>query len=70
MPSPVRFAIVKKLLESHGWRLDRVKGSHHQFVKAGQRTLVITVHGGMVKPGYLREIEKIFKAEENQNPGA
>jgi hypothetical protein len=38
MPSPVRFAIVRKLLESKGYRLDRISGSHHVFVKPASRT--------------------------------
>jgi predicted RNA binding protein YcfA (HicA-like mRNA interferase family) len=65
MPSPVRFAVVRKLLESHGWTLVRVKGSHHQFTKPGERTLVITVHGGKVQPVYVQQIEKIIARENN-----
>jgi predicted RNA binding protein YcfA (HicA-like mRNA interferase family) len=68
VPSPVRFAIVRKLLQRNGWTFARVKGSHHQFTKPGQRTLVVAVHGGKVPYGYVREIEKILK--EEQNPGA
>lgn len=59
MPSEVRFAIVRRELERHGWTLDRIKGSHHSFVKQGERPIVIAVHGGKVKPGYIRDIEKL-----------
>ena len=34
-----------KKLESHGWVLDRVRGSHHSFVKDGHRSVVVSVHG-------------------------
>lgn len=64
MPSPVRFAVVRKLLEDHGWVLDRVRGSHHQFVKAGMPTLPIPVHGGKVKYAYVRKIEKLIRSQE------
>ncbi len=58
MPSEVRFAVVRRALEHHGWTLDRIKGSHHPFVKAGEKPIVIGVHGNKVKPWYIREIEK------------
>ena len=59
MPSPVRFAQIRRLLESHGWTLARITGSHHIFVKTGEpQHLSIPVHKGLVKHGYLREIEK------------
>ena len=35
MPSPVRYAEVKRMLEAIGYRFDRIKGSHHIFVKPG-----------------------------------
>ena len=58
MPSPIRFAELRKLLESKGYRLDRVSGSHHVFVKAGVPHLSIPVHKGKVKYGYYRIAEK------------
>jgi predicted RNA binding protein YcfA (HicA-like mRNA interferase family) len=58
MPSPVRFAIVRRMLESKGYRMDRVTGSHHVFVKPGAPSEAIPVHGGKVKPYYVRKIEK------------
>ena len=33
-----------KLLEGHGWKLDRVKGSHHMMSK-GELRVVVPVHG-------------------------
>jgi predicted RNA binding protein YcfA (HicA-like mRNA interferase family) len=34
-----------KLLEAHGWTLDRVRGSHHIMVKPGKRSIPVPVHG-------------------------
>jgi predicted RNA binding protein YcfA (HicA-like mRNA interferase family) len=49
--------MVKKL-ESDGWALDRVKGSHHIMIK-NEKTVVIPVHTGKdLKPGTLRSILK------------
>jgi predicted RNA binding protein YcfA (HicA-like mRNA interferase family) len=58
MPSPVRFAEVRKLLESKGYRLDRISGSHHIFVKAGVPHVNLPVHRNMVKHAYYREAQK------------
>ncbi len=57
MPSPKRFAEVRKLLESNGFKLERTRGSHFIFKKIGQPQLIVPVHGGKVKPGYAREVE-------------
>lgn len=58
MPSPVRFAVVKKLLESKGYKLVRVAGSHHIFEKAGVRPQIVPVHHNQVKHGYYRNAQK------------
>jgi len=60
MPSEIRFALVRKALEHHGWTLDRINGSHHVFVKEGERPISIPVHKGRVKPVYVRKIEKVL----------
>ena len=59
----MRFAKVKKMLESKGYALDRISGSHHVFVQDGQPNVVIPVHSGKVKPYYVRRVEKIEKEE-------
>lgn len=48
-----------KLLENHGWVLQRVKGSHHQF-KHPHSSLVVTVPHPKkdLKLGTLRQIMK------------
>jgi predicted RNA binding protein YcfA (HicA-like mRNA interferase family) len=64
MPSPVRFAVVRRLLESSGWRLDRISSSHHIFVKPGEpRPFPVPVHKGLVKHGYYRQAEKLAAKE-------
>ncbi|WP_425615341.1 type II toxin-antitoxin system HicA family toxin [Anatilimnocola sp. NA78] len=64
MPSPVRFAEVRKLLEEAGYELARISGSHHIFVKDGSDLVSIPVHKGLVKYGYVRRIQKIIDAEQ------
>lgn len=61
MPSDVRFAEVCKLLESLGYTLVRISGSHHIFEKPGSRPLSIPVHRGKVKHVYVRQIRKILE---------
>ncbi len=60
MPSDVRFPEVVKLLESAGYHLARVSGSHHVFAKEGVPPVSIPVHRGKVKYHYVREIKKII----------
>lgn len=48
-----------KLLEKHGWVLDRISGSHHIMVKAGKRPVPIPVHGKKdLNKGVLHRILK------------
>ena len=58
MPSPVRFGVVRKLLESKGYRLIRVRGSHHRFAKPGCPSVTIPVHHGQVRYVYYRQAEE------------
>lgn len=58
MPSPVRFAVVQKLLESKGYTLENISGSHHKFAKSGQPHVSIPVHANQVKYAYYRLAEK------------
>ncbi|MDA8346649.1 MAG: type II toxin-antitoxin system HicA family toxin [Actinomycetota bacterium] len=46
-------------LESQGWLLDRIEGSHHIMVKAGRRPIPIPVHGSRDLPtGLVAAIRK------------
>lgn len=66
MPSSVRFAVIRKLLESHDWELSRIKGSHHIFTKKGEWPIVFPVHNRQVKYVYVRKIkEKLEIPEED-----
>jgi len=47
------------MLEAKGYRLERIRGSHHVFGKPGSWPVVIPVHHGKVKHAYVRKIEKI-----------
>lgn len=58
-----------KLLEENGWHLERVSGSHHHFVKAGERNIItVPIHarGRDVPPGLLRNILKVAKIRQAQ----
>ncbi len=59
MPSPQPFRKVRQQLENDGWRLARVRGSHHIFTKPGHRSLPIPVHGGKVDPIYVRKVNRL-----------
>lgn len=63
MPSPVRFAVVKKLLEDNGWMLVHITGSHHKFKKAGGGTIVVPVQHGLVKHGYYKKAKLVCGVE-------
>ena len=63
MPSPVRFAEIKRMLERKGWTLARVAGSHHIFTKPGQHHLSLPVHKGVVKYVYVKIAKKICGEE-------
>jgi predicted RNA binding protein YcfA (HicA-like mRNA interferase family) len=41
---------LKKLLEDHGWLLDRISGSHHIMVRDGSRSIPVPVHGSSDLP--------------------
>jgi predicted RNA binding protein YcfA (HicA-like mRNA interferase family) len=58
-----RFAEVKIMLESAGYELARVNGSHHVFTKEGEQPLSIPVHQGKVKPYYVRQVERICRGD-------
>jgi predicted RNA binding protein YcfA (HicA-like mRNA interferase family) len=68
MPGEKRFAEVRAMLESVGYELARIRGSHHVFTKPGADLVSIPVHHGKVKPFYVRQVEKIVaeaKGETN-----
>ena len=66
----VRFHELRVLLESAGWELKSVRGSHHSFVKAGRRPLIIVNHPGALSPisvdRTLDEVERDMEEEGGQ----
>lgn len=46
-----------KLLKDNGWKLDRIRGSHHIMIK-DNKTEVIPVHNKDVPTGLLNTILK------------
>ena len=50
-------------LEQHGWRLDRICGSHHVFTHPkATRSIVVPVHGKEMPGFYARAIRKQAEA--------
>ena len=58
MPSDVRFPEIERRLEENGWRLTRIRGSHHVFTREGFPPISIPVHAGKVKHVYKRKVEQ------------
>lgn len=48
---------VVRALEQHGFKVDRIRGSHHVMVHPDGRTVTVPVHAGRdVRKGTLRGI--------------
>lgn len=69
-PNDVRFKDIEKLLYKFGFKLDSVKGSHHNFVHpefAESITDIVTIpkHKNLVKKSYvLKALYKIDMVKE------
>ena len=49
-----------KIVEHHGWQLQRIQGSHHIYAKEGVVRLSIPVHGNKpLKTGLLKHLLKM-----------
>lgn len=44
-----------KLLQREGWRVDRIKGSHHIMIREN-KTLSLPIHGKDVPTGLLNKL--------------
>ena len=55
---PVSGKRMCKILEGHGWRLDRIHGSHHIYKKpGGGKAIPVPVHGNKtLKPRTQKSI--------------
>ena len=48
-----------KLLLKHGWRIDRINGSHHVLKKPGNQLLIVPIHSNRdMKKGLVNSILK------------
>ena len=64
-PNNVTFGDVRKLLETEGFILDRISGSHHIFCK-GSIIFAIPTHRNRVKVVYVKRVIEII--EEHGKP--
>jgi predicted RNA binding protein YcfA (HicA-like mRNA interferase family) len=57
-----------KILEARGWKLKRISGSHHIFIKEGKRErIVVPVHANKpLKFGLLKAQMKIADIQESE----
>lgn len=57
-----------KILERNGWTLERVRGSHRVYIKAGSSVrLSVPIHGTkMLREGLLRHLLKIAEIREEE----
>jgi predicted RNA binding protein YcfA (HicA-like mRNA interferase family) len=57
-----------KLLESRGWQLSRISGSHHIYTKLGNTARIsLPIHGNQdLKLGLLKSLMKIADIKENE----
>ena len=56
------------ILETRGWRLRRISGSHHIYAKTGiPARISVPVHGGeILKRGLQKHLMKIARIEESE----
>ena len=63
----VAFSDMVNLVEGFGFRLDRVRGSHHLFVHPEvAEVLNLQPEGGQVKPYQIRQFLRIIEEHELQ----
>lgn len=57
-----------ELLEGRGWRLMRIRGSHHVYAKAGTAIRIsVPVHGNVsLKIGLQRQLMKLADIDESE----
>jgi predicted RNA binding protein YcfA (HicA-like mRNA interferase family) len=59
MPGEMKLSEFLNKAAGLGWALVRISGSHHILKNPRlSRTLAIPVHGGKVKPFYVKALEK------------
>ena len=53
-----------RLLESRGWQLKRVRGSHVYVKATVSARISVPVHGGVLKRGLQKHLMKIAQIED------
>jgi predicted RNA binding protein YcfA (HicA-like mRNA interferase family) len=57
---------ILRILKENGWALDRIKGSHHIFVK-GSESVPVPIHGSQdLKKGTFFAILKAIGVDKNE----
>lgn len=59
-PKEMRIAEIENILLYFGYKLDRIKGSHHIFIKPECDTITVPSHKGKVKRVYLKDLKKLI----------
>ncbi len=59
-----------KLLEKEGWKLKRIKGSHHVYIKTGNPARIsLPIHGNKpLKIGLLKHFIKVAGLKLEKKP--
>ena len=65
-PKDVNFGDIRVLLDSEGFALERITGSHHVF-KKGKIIFVVPVHNKKVKTVYIKRLIEIIEESRSQN---
>jgi predicted RNA binding protein YcfA (HicA-like mRNA interferase family) len=65
-PRSVRFEELQHLLETSGWALARVHGSHHSFTKGGA-ILTVPRRTPHVLPIYVRQVLAVTRPSETED---
>ena len=57
-----------RLLETKGWQLERINGSHHIYAKTGTTVRIsVPVHGNKpLKIGLLKHLMKVAEVDETE----
>lgn len=69
MAATVPFSKVLKLLESHGWTLQRIVPPYRMFTKGDELPILIPVEGKRVSSIYVDKIEAIIRNDRENDQG-
>jgi len=67
-PNAVSFAEARRVLESFGWTLDRMHGTHYRFSRGGAH-ITIPLRRPCILPVYVRHI-MTATGEDDQERGS